>query len=537
MSDIFPGLTFQPRVLKSFSFCGAKPRHLKIWLDDQSNQDARHMSVIFYKLLPELSQLSISANQRMELLNILKPYVESCLESLAREFLKQPMSSDKTQHRVSAIFQALQKYWVECYLVVMDEWVPQASKTKDFDLTLATLISEVLAALSTQYLRSCQRYTSVPPKFWLKAHQVYVLAKRYGIHQFALTHQRPDDLNTLNTPEHYYFRLLLLDCSGTNQLRHLDLDVLYQTLGFWAPMLSLRPAAQVDDAIYWLSIGSDEGPFYRSRYRSVVGGHTLAMDLSTIVDLLEQLQAEHLPEGIAYIMPEHVRHALVPHLLSSWRQEKSREHKRYFTNTTFDICIGLRAAYDRLSMNKPFEELALEFQRNKNEVLSGHNELPSKLDAAGYNHSEGPLYSAIATDMSEHGFRLKWQGDVPKNLRNGECILLKEPDQHLWQVGTVRWIRLINQQIYVGVQLLGDEINASAASAVLPSGQVSPLFRVLSSKGEVDNQQASLITPSIPFLTQQEVEFYSQGEWYSAKLTKLILNSGNISQFTYHPMR
>jgi hypothetical protein len=36
------------------------------------------------------------------------------------------------------------------------------------------------------------------------------------------------------------------------------------------------------------------------------------------------------------------------------------------------------------------------------------------------------IYQAICLDISVNGYRIKWSGEAPKNLRTGEYILVKE---------------------------------------------------------------------------------------------------------------
>jgi hypothetical protein len=36
------------------------------------------------------------------------------------------------------------------------------------------------------------------------------------------------------------------------------------------------------------------------------------------------------------------------------------------------------------------------------------------------------IYQATVLDISVNGYRIKWSGEAPKNLRTGEYILVKE---------------------------------------------------------------------------------------------------------------
>ena len=44
-------------------------------------------------------------------------------------------------------------------------------------------------------------------------------------------------------------------------------------------------------------------------------------------------------------------------------------------------------------------------------------------------------------DISVNGYRIKWSGEAPKNLRTGEYILVKETLHGQWRGGVIRWIK------------------------------------------------------------------------------------------------
>ncbi len=44
-------------------------------------------------------------------------------------------------------------------------------------------------------------------------------------------------------------------------------------------------------------------------------------------------------------------------------------------------------------------------------------------------------------DISVNGYRIKWTGTTPANLKTGEFILVQENAQSQWRGGVVRWIK------------------------------------------------------------------------------------------------
>ena len=51
------------------------------------------------------------------------------------------------------------------------------------------------------------------------------------------------------------------------------------------------------------------------------------------------------------------------------------------------------------------------------------------------------IHNADVLDISVNGYRIKWTGETPKNLKTGEFILVQENSQSPWRAGVIRWIK------------------------------------------------------------------------------------------------
>lgn len=521
MTKLFPESQLPPQNLKHLSFCGSKPKQLLTWLNELPSKEAGPMSTILYKLLPEVCQLKTSPAQRLELLQILGKEVNHCVQSLTHQFIKQALKITETMARTAAIAQALQRHLCDGYLIVLEEVADKSPNKASTQLRTQAIYSG-LDCLGELFLRSCQLYAPRPPQFWLKAHRLYELAKTYGVHQQAVEERENC------TPEQRYFRILLLDCSNTNQLKPDNINQLYQLFASWASLIHLTATNQASEAIYWLSSETDEGPFFKSRYRQGIGDSLLAIEMGQLVKLLDEQQYAASPIDEFVDLPAHTHQPLITHLLTCWRKIQERQHKRFYTATQLDICIGLKAAHHELLHGKPFD--AFIHEGNPDIDIEELNEYQSP-QLQSTNRTQ-----VLATDVNEHGFCLRWEQDVPSQLKNGECILLREPDAEHWQLGSIRWAKRLNQFTYVGVQILAKYAEACAASALREDGSESPYFRIISLRENADSPYFSLVTPNVPFCCQQTIDLVTQQQHQTVKLTQLMLNSGNISQFAYQQL-
>ncbi|KAA5737658.1 hypothetical protein F3G17_27475, partial [Klebsiella pneumoniae] len=65
------------------------------------------------------------------------------------------------------------------------------------------------------------------------------------------------------------------------------------------------------------------------------------------------------------------------------------------------------------------------------------------------------IYQTTVLDISVNGYRIKWSGEAPKNLRTGEYILVKETLHGQWRGGVIRWIKQSTEKsLELGLEIL-----------------------------------------------------------------------------------
>ncbi|MFX6311324.1 GTPase, partial [Acinetobacter baumannii] len=88
------------------------------------------------------------------------------------------------------------------------------------------------------------------------------------------------------------------------------------------------------------------------------------------------------------------------------------------------ICFGLSTAHFYLSKAKNFEET---LQLNNNYNLQSESKVLSNLEkkeqqTSSYqrlSRESKTIYQTTVLDISVNGYRIKWSGEAPKNLRTG----------------------------------------------------------------------------------------------------------------------
>ncbi len=522
------------------SFCGTKPKQMRAWLNEVASTQLKQFSIVLYKLLPEINRLNISASQRLELLGLLKPHIQECIDGLAEDFLRQPLSLTEEMTKIAAIAQALQRHLCDGYLISIRQLLASDKLSKGSHQELSTAIHHASHGLAQLLFRSYQLYIPRPPMLWRKMHLLFQIAQQNALENQMMPNESQQRAKKSSTKQ-AYLRALLLACSNTNQLRQIDIHYLYLMLEKWAAMVSLTTADKDTESLYWINTASDEGPCYRSHFEDSMDNEELAPTLLAI-NMKKVIELSRSIIGNPHIqdIPLYLQQSLLAHLHTSWCHQHKRNSARQPTEIVMEVRIGLKSAHQQLLGDTSFDDLIkdTDVSKQRNIGIAGALNIFSQSNISAKhkendNQLESHTDSAIATDISEHGCCLRWSQAAPPQIKSGEIILVKKPETDNWQVGAIRWAQRLNRHTYVGVQFLPGHAQAAAASTTLNDGSITPFFRSVLLKNKHNDELSSIITPTIPFAPKQEIQLQTEDEYTKAKLNHLLMSSGTISQFSY----
>ncbi len=118
-------------------------------------------------------------------------------------------------------------------------------------------------------------------------------------------------------------------------------------------------------------------------------------------------------------------------------------------------------------------------------------------------------------------------------MKTGEVIAIKENQLQHWNLGVVRWIRQgkdVGTQM--GVELLAPNSQPCGIRQLHKTGSHGDYLRALYiPEIKAIGQDASVLTPRMPFSIGNKVTVNLDGREEKYQLTKQILSTGIISQF------
>ncbi|MDD1137270.1 molecular chaperone [Pseudomonas sp. TNT2022 ID233] len=545
------------------SFCEATPRDLKRWIAGLPKANIGETARLLYQGLGELNQLLTPSDNRLHLLELLRPEVYFVCQHLERHFLHQAIMLDERSRKISNLCQALQSQLAIGYKQIILRIAPKYSRDR------AALVSEALQraahALKGQLVRATQLYNAAPEQLWFELHQLFRCAC-----ELQLQHRRVrDDLASLTgelSVEQTYLAALLLGSARCNQLRQNQIARLAQVVEPWSAWLKLHPA-NPREGLFAVSAEIDAGPRYRSQFRSEQQASLLGFDPQPLVNAIEA-HLLHQDATTPLPVPSGLTLDTLQHLHATWGEAAERSFQRTVGQGNLTVCVGMSALHFYLGGERTFSELlkhpgarAADFSRA---VVQGEKDSWSQaFDAAPQSTSdellpyeeiryepliddEGdadspphyPTYALPVINHSPGGYCLAWPKDVPAELQAGEMVGIQDSLNQGWSIAVVRWIRQVRGAgTQMGIELVAPHARPCGLQLVRSRDDHSQYLRgLLLPEISAIDLPATLLAPRLPFQEGNKVLINTQGEEHRAGLDRRVASTHSFNQFAYRSL-
>ncbi|RLZ10836.1 GTPase [Acinetobacter sp. 2JN-4] len=544
MNTAFSDIFQIPTVLRrdKLSFCDTNTKSLNEWISNLSIMQLGDTSKALFAALLELSELECSETLRFDLVQVLHPTIENVLGSLEKNFFNQGViSSDRNEHIIE-LAMLLRCYFAAVYINIVRRSNEQLDQQK-FSIfalnqkknlqtarTLATFQS--LQQLTQLLYQQHMLYSEPVAGQWLIAHQLYDAAVTHRYHHTNLD-QVHGTSSSLGNISQAYAQLILMDIFNTNQIRQSEIQALFQCSFDWAKMVQILPK-ETDLTKYVVDTSKDHPPIYNKKQSSgflpniFISTHSL---LDHVTATLHK-NAEYVSKNEkVYLTP-----ALKFHVQTILGTIAERRHERYEYNAQLHICFGLLTAHFYLSKAKNFSEtLFLDHSyglQNESRFMSAwdkKNTTDNQESAIQrLNRESKTVYQADILDISVNGYRIKWSGDAPKNLRTGEYILVKETSHGHWRGGVIRWLKQSSEKsLELGLEVLAQEIFPCAAR-IQADLHISNYHPALLLKNQnLDETKTTLILPGSQIFREHQAVHLRLGK---EEVKVYLLNAQLITQ-------
>ena len=560
-----PGLRVPEQKTASLSFCQTSPKAFRDWVNQLPMANIGEASRQLYHAIIELNHLFIAPQQRLQLLELIRPKIHFVCSELSRHYLGLAVALPEKQRKVANLSQALQLHAASGYKLCVHEFLDNGGLDKNRK-AVATAIHRATSELAATIVRAHQLYCPSPAQSWLECHRLFRFAHRNKIHGLSVD----DDTLTErrgSTVEESYKRILLLGCARPNQLRQAELAQVYELFGNWTHLVSCGPETD-NDSLFVVNMERDTSPVYRSLLEQKPGNDCYNFDTRELSEqITNALHARNKRDGGAsdLELPSRIGDTLLTHLSQALGILAKRNFNRIVSQGTLEICIGLTATHYYVAGAKSFNEFV-----SGNDSLGGDDNLflrssRQKQDAWAGAHDAGPndeplqsadtpinfrnsigatpdsesdrrkpkSHHALLVNTSPGGYCVAWESNVPSSLQAGEILGVREQSNHPWSVAVVRWIRQVrNRYTQVGIELLAPRAAPCGIRLIQKIGNSSEYLRgLLMPEISVINQAATLITPRLPFQSGSRILLLHDGREDQGTLSRKVSATGSVSQF------
>jgi hypothetical protein len=544
------------------SFCEATPRDLKRWIADLPKANIGETARLLYQALGELNLLLTPSDNRLNLLELIRPEVYFVCQHLERHFLHQAIMLDERSRKISNLCQALQSHLAIGYKQIVLRIAPKYSN--DRAALVSTALQRAAHAFKGQLLRATQLYSSPPEHLWFELHQLYRSAA-----ELQLQHRRVhDDLASLTTElslEQTYIAALLLGSARCNQLRQNQIARLAEVLEPWSALLKLHPASP-DAGLLAISSELDAGPRYRNMFRSEQQRGLLGFDPQPLVNAIE---AHLLHQDTSTPLPvaAGLSFDTLQHLHAAWGQAAERSFQRTVGQGNLTVCVGMSALHFYLGGERSFSDMlkhpGARAANFSNVVAKGEKDSWSQaFDAAPQNNEQFLPYEEIqydhlvedesSTDAAPHyptyalpvinhspgGYCLAWPNEVPAELQAGEMLGIQDSVGLGWSIAVIRWIRQVRGGgTQMGIELVAPHAQPCGLQLVRSRDDHSQYLRgLLLPEISAIDVPATLLAPRLPFQEGSKVLINTHGEEHRAGLDRRVASTHSFNQFAYRSL-
>ncbi|OEC34304.1 hypothetical protein SAMN05216600_110137 [Pseudomonas cuatrocienegasensis] len=548
---------------QSLSFCEATPRELKRWIAGLPKANIGETARQLYQALVEINQLLTPSDNRLQLLELLRPEVYFVCKHLERHFLSQAIVLDERPRKVANLCQALQNHLAVGYKLIIARMAAPTGRERNQLLSIA--LQRASHSLCGPLIRASQLYCPVPEGLWLELHQLYQIAQDAQLQTAIIRDPLAKHTEGLSV-EQTYLVALLLGCARCNQMRQSAIARLAEVLEPWSALVRLQPR-KASASLFAVAPQLDGPPRYTSLYQPSELQNALGIDPTPLVDAIK----EHL-EGTAsprLLVPEGFSIDMLQHLSAAWGDISERTFQRTQGQGGMTLCIGMSALHFYLAGKKPFKDvLQLPVEASPTAVFklqTGASDIwANAFDAQKHNNWENgmpfeeieyakppsgdapasetngtgdsfPTFELPIVNHSPGGYCLSWPKDVPSQLQAGELLGVQDSPEQGWSVAVVRWIRQVRGGgTQMGIELIAPHAQACGLQLVRKAEQNSQYLRaLLLPEISAISRPATVITPRLPFQEGNKVMINIRGVERRAVLSSRQTSTGSFSQFEY----
>ena len=495
--------------------------------------------------LTKLNKEPIAPQKRIDVTEILLPYVKMSLDNLDRHFLSRSFPLPVRSQKVFDLKRALLMELAGSYqLAALDMLTKNSVSKKELIIAIGRAIQYMSIVIMNDY----GIYAKNQKTIWHDIHHLYLLACENKISKNAVPHR--DDVNGESyTIEEQYTLINLVALSAPNTLRQGEVLRIRE---FFVKALNdvtiISNPEKVKSKYAHIALLNSDEPASLMPVSDLLNSPTSRIfDLSAIIQHLDQFVSlsEETDLGKHEKWPM-LTHSLAKRLVYVLTTIRNRRFKRFPRDEKASLVIRMQDVITIIKDNEPesFMDQINEDVEDDNiyEALAAEDSISSPwsdvdVDALA-EERDVQIHTWQIENSSSGGYGLKQITHEASTARVGELVGIKDPNDTagLWQISVTKWMDSFKD---VGLRM-GLEI-LSLHGMVVRVDQIAnreitqklPLEGVLLPTIDGARDQANLIFPGYIFQIDDELTITLGTREQHARITSIDDTVGNFAYCSY----
>lgn len=487
------------------------------WLSSLPLTDMGETTKRLFIGLTQLNHDSLSPGTRIEITEVILPYVKMVLENLDRHFLSRAFPLPERSQKIFDLKKSLIMETAGSYQLAALEMLTKKMSSKK---KLLLSIGRATHYMSQVLMNSYEVYAKHDQSIWHDLHHLFLLASENGVDDKPLPRKDDSVEHELTIAEQYKL-INLVALAAPNTLRQGEAA---RIRDFFKACIRDIPFVKNSDEIkakyaHIMLLNSDE-PASLMPVSDIVNSPTSRIfDLSTAINYLDQFVSlsDNSDLGTHEKWPMLTR-SLAKRLVYVLTTIRNRRYKRFPRSEKAFMAIRMVDVLEIIRENEVVsftdqinedveDDNIYEALANEDNVSSPWSDLDLDLLAEDRNVT---LHSWKVENSSSGGYGLCQIKSELSTARVGELVSIKDPKDTagLWQIAVIRWMDSINGiGLKVGLEILSqhgmvvqvDEITNREISQKLPvEGILLPTI-------DGARKEANLIFPGFIFHVDDEL--------------------------------
>jgi hypothetical protein len=416
------------------------------WVNELPLTNMGKVTKQLYKTLVALNQQPLPSQTRIEIGDVLLPFVNIALDNLNRHFSSRSFPLLDRSQKVFDLKQALQLEFAGLYqLATLD----MLTKGPLVQKKLLISIGRSIKYMSNTLINSYSIYNKNKANVWHDVHQLYLFACENNIQSQAIPNKNDALSEKLSIEEHYLF-VHLIALSIPNSLRQGEIARLEK---FYTKIISHVEILNNPDSLkskyaHIALLNSDEPAALMPVSDIVSSATSRIIDTSKIIEILNHFIKETAGSTLGlhddYPM---LNHGLAKRLVYILETARSRKHKRFIRNDKAGVVIRMKDVIEviRCTPTDTIETHNAEEDDIYEQLNFGETVASPWIDL-GVESLEEEHDVEIQTwkikDSSASGYGLCQHEKEPTSARIGEIVAIKDPadESNQWQILVIRWM-------------------------------------------------------------------------------------------------